>query len=129
MAHMIGSVSSRNSASYMRRSYGKETDVAEKISYHLKGVLLAACSCDWGCPCNFEAPPTKGFCEGGYLWHVQEGVYGQVTLHGLNFAMYGRSPGPVHLGNLTTLYFVDERATPDQRQAIEELLITNPTVM
>ena len=103
--------------------------MAEKTSYHLKGVMLGACNCDWGCPCNFEAPPTKGFCEGGYLWHVQEGVYGQVTLHGLNFAMYGRSPGPVHLGNLTTLYFVDERATPDQRQAIEELLITNPTVM
>ena len=41
--------------------------MAEKTSYHLKGMLLAACNCDWGCPCNFEAPPTKGFCEGGYL--------------------------------------------------------------
>jgi hypothetical protein len=49
--------------------------MAEKISYHLKGVMLGACNCDWGCPCNFEAPPSKGFCEGGYLWHVQEGTY------------------------------------------------------
>jgi hypothetical protein len=103
--------------------------MAEKISYYLKGVLLAACSCDWGCPCNFEAPPTKGFCEGGYLWHVQEGTYGQVTLNGLNFAWYAHSPGPLHLGNVTSLYLVDERATPAQRQAIEELLTTDPTVM
>ena len=26
--------------------------------YHFSGVMLGACSCDWGCPCNFEAPPT-----------------------------------------------------------------------
>ena len=41
----------------------------------------------------------------------------------------GRSPGPLHLGNVTSLYLVDERATPEQRQAIAELLTTNPTVM
>src|SRR2546425_329242 len=104
-------------------------NMAETTSYHLKGMLLAACNCDWGCPCNFEAPPTKGFCEGGYLWHVQEGTYEQVALHGLNFAWYAHSPGPLHLGNLTSLYLVDERATPAQRQAIEALLTTNPTVL
>jgi len=103
--------------------------MAENISYHLKGVGLCGCSCNWGCPCNFEAPPTQGFCEGGYFWHVQDGTYGHVALHGLTFAWLAHSPGPLHLGNLTSLYLVDERATPAQRQAIEELLTTNPTVM
>jgi hypothetical protein len=103
--------------------------MAEKTFYHLKGVMLGACNCDWGCPCNFEAPPSKGFCEGGYLWHVQEGAYGSVTLNGLNVAWCGHSPGPLHLGNVTSLYLVDERATPAQREAIEELLTANPTVM
>jgi hypothetical protein len=103
--------------------------MAEKTSYHLKGVMLGACNCDWGCPCNFEAPPTKGFCEGGYLWHVQEGGYGQVVLNGLSFAWCARSPAALHLGNITSLYLIDERATPEQRQALEELLTTNPTVM
>ena len=60
---------------------------------------------------------------------MQEGGYGQVALNGLNFAWCGRSPGPLHLGNVTSLYLVDERATPEQRLAIEELLTTNPTVM
>jgi hypothetical protein len=48
----------------------EDMTVAEKMSYYLKGVVLAGCSCAWGCPCNFEAPPTKGFCEGEDLWHV-----------------------------------------------------------
>lgn len=103
--------------------------MTEKIAYHLKGILLGACSCDWGCPCNFEAPPTKGFCEGSYLWHVQEGSYGQVRLDGLNFSWCARSPGPLHLGNVTSLYLMDERANPQQRQALEDMLTQNPEVM
>src|SRR5215471_113169 len=35
--------------------------MAQRDAYHIKGVLLGACNCDWGCPCNFEAPPTYGF--------------------------------------------------------------------
>jgi hypothetical protein len=103
--------------------------MAEQTSYHLKGVLLGACSCDWGCPCNFEAPPTHSWCEGGYCWHVEEGAYGQVSLNGLNFAWYAHSPGPLHLGNLTSLVLVDERATGPQRQALEDLLTQNPHVL
>ena len=62
-----------------------------------------------------------------YLWHVQEGHYGQTALNGLAFAWCARSPAALHLGNVTALCLVDERATLQQRQAIEELL-TNPTV-
>jgi hypothetical protein len=96
--------------------------MATKISYHLRGILLGDCNCDWGCPCNFEAPPTKGFCEGDYIWHVEEGNYGQVQLNGLNFAWCAHSPGPLHLGNLTSLYLVDERANAQQRRELEEML-------
>ena len=103
--------------------------MVQKISYHLKGVLLGACSCDWGCPCNFEASPTNGWCEGGYLWHVEEGAYGRVQLDGLNFAFCGHSPGPLHLGNLTSLYLVDQEANARQRRALEEMLTENPDVV
>ncbi len=103
--------------------------MAEKISYHLKGVLLGACNCDWGCPCNFEAPPTQGFCEGGYVWHVEEGAYGQAPLAGLNFAWLAHSPEALHLGNVTSLFLVDEQANAEQRQALEEMLTKNPEVV
>jgi hypothetical protein len=103
--------------------------MAETISYHLKGILLGACNCDWGCPCNFESPPTHTYCEGSCLWHVQEGVYGQVPLNELNFSWCAHSPGPLHLGNVTSVYFIDERANTQQRQTLEEMLTGNPEIM
>ena len=97
--------------------------------YSLKGTLLGACSCDWGCPCNFEMPPSRGFCEGCYLWHVEKGSYGQVQLDGLNFAGLIRSPQAIHLGNLTTLYLVDEKADTRQRQALDVMFSPDQNVV
>lgn len=86
--------------------------------WSMQGTLLGACSCDWGCPCSFDAPPTRGFCEGGYLWHIEQGSFGSVPLAGLSWAWVGRSPGPLHEGNVTWLVLADERATPEQRRAL-----------
>jgi hypothetical protein len=84
----------------------------------MRGYLLGACSCDWGCPCSFNARPTKGFCEGGYVWHVTEGEYADVKLDGVTFCWIASSPGPLHEGNVTAQVVIDERATPAQREAI-----------
>jgi hypothetical protein len=89
--------------------------------WFMKGVSVGACNCDWGCPCNFDAPPTRGFCEGGDMFVVREGRYGEVSLDGLAFAWFVHSPGALHEGNVTTLYLVDELATPAQRAALEAL--------
>ena len=35
--------------------------------------MINACNCDWGCPCNFNAKPTNGSCEGAYGIHITEG--------------------------------------------------------
>jgi hypothetical protein len=35
-------------------------------AWFMRGSLVGACNCDWGCPCNFDAPPTYGFCDGFY---------------------------------------------------------------
>src|SRR5215475_1104440 len=103
--------------------------MAQRDAYHIKGILLGACNCDWGCPCNFEAPPTRGFCEGSYLWHMEEGAYAQVRLDQLNFSWCAHSPGPLHLGNVTALYLMDARADAHQRRALEDMLTKNPDVM
>jgi len=100
--------------------------MAEQSSYFLKGVFVAGCSCDWGCPCNFEAPPTRGFCEGGGIWQVEQGHYHEVPLDGLRFGLFAHSPAALHLGNVTTLALVDERADARQRAAIEAMLPTVP---
>ncbi len=88
----------------------------------MKGTLLGACSCDWGCPCSFDAPPTRGFCEGGYLWHVEKGNFGSVPLDGVSLVWLGHSPGPLHKGNVTSLAVLDENANGAQRKAVATLL-------
>jgi hypothetical protein len=100
--------------------------MAEPISYHLKGFSVGGCSCDWGCPCNFEAPPTRGFCEGGGVWHIEQGHYGGVKLDGLCIGLAAQSPAALHLGNVTLLILVDERADAAQRQAIEVMVPSIP---
>jgi hypothetical protein len=92
------------------------------LEWELLGKVLVACNCDWGCPCNFNAPPTTGKCEGGWTWHIEDGSYGDVRLDGLNFSVYANWPGAIHHGNGEAVIFVDERADQRQRGAIETLV-------
>ncbi len=91
-------------------------------TWHLRGTVILACNCDYGCPCNFNALPTKGNCEGGWTWHVEEGSYGDVRLDGLNFSALGDWPGAIHEGNGKVLFLIDERADDAQREALSTLL-------
>ncbi|HUR19908.1 MAG TPA: DUF1326 domain-containing protein [Vicinamibacterales bacterium] len=84
--------------------------------------MLVSCNCDWGCPCNFNAPPTTGKCEGGWTWHIDEGACDGTSLNGLNFSVYANWPGAIHEGDGEALILIDDRATAAQRTAIEELL-------
>ena len=90
--------------------------------WHLAGQVIIACNCDWGCPCNFNARPSTGKCEGGWTWHVDNGSYGGVELHDLNFSVYANWPGAIHEGNGEALILIDERADARQRSAIEALV-------
>jgi hypothetical protein len=96
-------------------------------SWTMKGATFGPCNCDWGCPCNFDAPPTYGHCDGIYVWAVSEGRYGDVSLEGLNFAWAGHSPAAIHEGNLTAVVLVDEQAAPAQRDALAALWTGGPS--
>ena len=88
----------------------------------VKGTLIGACNCDWGCPCNFDAPPTYGWCQGTYVWHIQEGWLGDTVLDGLYMSLATESPGALHEGHLTTQFIIDARADDGQRRALLRLL-------
>lgn len=90
--------------------------------WNLKGKVLVACNCDWGCPCNFNALPTTGKCEGGWVWHVEQGAFGKVSLDGLTFSLFVNWPAAIHEGNGEGVFLVDERADSAQRAAIEHLV-------
>src|ERR1051325_9237342 len=90
----------------------------QQPTWKLKGTAFIACNCDYGCPCNFNARPSRGFCEGGWTWHVERGAVDGVALDGLNFSLFAKWPGAIHEGNGEAVILVDERASEPQRAAI-----------
>ena len=36
----------------------------DKVHWHIRGEEVGGCNCAWGCPCQFNALPTHGRCEG-----------------------------------------------------------------
>jgi hypothetical protein len=91
-------------------------------AWHLRGSVVVACNCDYGCPCNFNALPTKGHCEGGWTWHVDSGASNGTDLSSLNFSMYGDWPRAIHEGGGDAYLLIDERADATQRDIIERFL-------
>jgi hypothetical protein len=87
-----------------------------------KGDVLIACNCDFGCPCNFNARPSRGFCEGGWIWRFEEGHVGDVRLDGLGVALYAKWPGAIHEGGGRAAAYLDDRADAAQRAALTSLL-------
>jgi hypothetical protein len=90
--------------------------------WQLRGQVILACNCDYGCPCNFNGLPSTGKCEGSWSWHIEDGRYGDVSLSGLNFAVAVNWPGAIHHGNGEAILIVDEAADARQREAIGTLL-------
>lgn len=90
--------------------------------WELNGTLVQACNCEYGCPCEFNAPPSQGYCEGTWTWHITEGTFGDVDMSGVRFAAACKWPGAIHEGNGEVLPIIDERATPDQREVLGTLL-------
>ena len=91
------------------------------IKWHITGYEISNCNCAWGCPCQFNALPTHGRCEGIAVWQVREGYFGDTRLNGTRFAGIGWFPGPIHEGNGTIQIIIDEQATPEQREALIKL--------
>ena len=90
--------------------------------WHMNGTLVIACNCDWGCPCNFSAPPTHGDCEGGWTWVIDQGAVDGVRVDGLAFALFADWPGSIHEGGGRAVAYIDERADHAQREALARLL-------
>ena len=95
------------------------------VPWHINGTVLIACNCDYGCPCNFNALPTTGDCEGGWTWYIEDGHYGDTPLTGLAVSMVADWPKAIHEGNGEAIVLVDERADDAQREALLGLLSGN----
>jgi hypothetical protein len=90
--------------------------------WHITGDYILACNCDYGCPCNFNARPTMGFCQGAVGFQVAEGAYGDVRLDGQKACLAVKWPGAIHEGNGVSAIYIDEGASPAQRDALWKIL-------
>jgi hypothetical protein len=93
-----------------------------QVDWRLKGEWVKNCNCAFGCPCDFNARPTNGNCKGLVGMHIIKGHFAAVRLDGLNFFVIVDFPGPLHEGNGTIQAIIDERATPEQREALFGIL-------
>lgn len=90
--------------------------------WRLEGDWIKNCSCAFGCPCDFNAKPTNGKCEGFLGMRIAKGHYGQTSLDGLSFFVVVHFPGPLHEGNGQAQPIIEERASPEQRQALFSIM-------
>lgn len=94
---------------------------ASHPQWSFQADYLQACNCDYGCPCEFSAPPTKGYCEGMGAWRIRQGHYGDIKLDGLGMAFAAHWPKAIHEGNGTVCLMFDERANQEQRNALLQI--------
>ena len=92
--------------------------MSAKVKWNFEADYLQACNCDYGCPCEFSAPPTLGYCQGMGAWRINRGRYGDVQLDGLGLGFAAHWPKAIHEGNGTVCIFVDEKAKAAQREAL-----------
>ena len=93
-------------------------------NWQLRGDYLESCSCDFLCPCdtNVLARPTQGYCVLVLAFHIDQGRYGNLALDGLNFVVAVRTPEEMGKGDWSVGLITDERATPDQEQALTAIV-------
>jgi hypothetical protein len=103
----------------------RTTTTTTRTKWQIHAYFLDACNCDWGCPCQFNANPTHGNCEGVAGYHIVSGSYGSsddVKLDGLNMALIASWPGPIHEGHGKASYYIDNRADEKQFEALSNII-------
>jgi hypothetical protein len=91
------------------------------IAWQIEGEEIGGCNCAWGCPCQFNALPTHGHCNGLLVVRIARGHFGSVRLDGVSYAGVFVFPKAIHEGNGTMQLILDTRSSDEQRDAIVKL--------
>ncbi len=90
--------------------------------WEIQGSELINCNCAYGCPCQFNALPTKGHCEAMGAIAIESGHYGDVRLDGLKIGVVFHWPGAIHEGKGKCQPIVDAKASAQQREALLKIM-------
>ena len=94
------------------------TQADTKKTYILDGTLLEACSCGGPCPCWVGDDPDGGRCDSVNAYHIDRGQVRGVDVSNLSFVQVNQIPGNVLAGNWRAVFYIDDKATPAQQEAI-----------
>ena len=88
------------------------------MAYRLEGSLLEFCTCNAICPCWIGEDPDGGTCDVAVAWHFNRGTIDGVDVSGLTLGAIAHVPGNILQGDWRVVVVVDDKATPQQEEAI-----------
>ena len=88
------------------------------MGYQLEGQLLEVCDCNVLCPCWIGENPDNGTCDAVLAYHIDKGKIDGTDVSGLTLGLLVFIPVNVLAGNWKLAVFVDDKATPQQQEAI-----------
>ena len=96
----------------------QEAGEQTRTIYTLDGSLIEACSCNVNCPCWIGEDPDLGECFAIVAYGIEKGRIRELDVSGLSLVLICHIPGNVLAGNWQVVALVDERGTPEQREAL-----------
>ena len=90
-------------------------------SWKVSGQYYETCNCKFFCPCilqQMQPEPTEGTCIFAMGYQIENGSFESTSLDGLGFIVLGFTPEAMGKGNWQVGLVIDDRATPEQRDAI-----------
>ena len=96
------------------------------MSWRIAGSYLESCNCEAICPCRridgvMGGRSTYGVCLGALSWKVLEGHADGIDLAGLGVVLATSYSDDEEGSPWSFVVYLDERADPDQREALEAI--------
>jgi hypothetical protein len=91
------------------------------MAWHLDGTYFENCNCEVLCPCgatSFMLPADNERCLVALAFNIASGEIEGLDVSGLNLIVVVDAPGKMIEGNWRVGVIMDERATPDQAEAL-----------
>ena len=88
------------------------------MAYQLEGRLLEVCDCNVLCPCWIGEDADNGTCDTVLAYHIDKGKIDGTDVSGLTIGLLAHIPGNILQGNWRMAVFVDDKASPQQQEAM-----------
>lgn len=102
--------------------------MSESFPWSVSGTYYEVCSCEAICPCRQVGGrrggrSTYGVCDFGLSWDIRSGSAASLNLSRLLVVMAGSYNDDEPRRPWLVVLYVDERASPDQRQALTDIFL------